>query len=109
MGLLKKLRDKVTTPNTSVDLRLDKYAFGLGESLTGSLVLSVREDFDATEIRCEIACAEEARVVRYQYDPAIKRSVPREVTETQVLFSAKPVLNGATHFITGENKKRFVP
>ncbi len=104
MGLFKKLRDKVTAPNASVDLKLDKNAFSLGDNLTGSLVISAREDFDSTEIRCEMACTEEARVIRYQYDPTIKRSVPREVMETQVLFAAKPVLSGPIHIITGETK-----
>lgn len=104
MGLLKKLRDKVTAPDVGVDLRLDKYSVGLGENLTGSLNLSIKEDFDATEVRCEIACTEQARVISYQYDPTIKRNVPREVTETHVLFSAKPVLGSATHFITGDTK-----
>lgn len=104
MGLLKKLRDKVKAPEIGVDLRLDKYSVSLGENLTGTLVLSVKEDFDATEVRCEIVCTEQARVVSYQYDPTIKRNVPREVTETHVLFSAKPVLSGATHFITGDTK-----
>jgi hypothetical protein len=104
MGFFKKLKDKVTAPNANLELKLSKYAFALGENLEGSLVVWAKEDFDSTEVRCEIECTQEARVIRYQYDPAIKRSLPHEVTETSVLFAAKPVLNGPTHIINGENR-----
>lgn len=104
MGFFKKLRDKVTAPNANLELKLSKYAFALGENLEGSLVVSAKEDFDSTEVRCELECTQEARVIRYQYDSSIKRSLPREVTETSVLFAAKPILNGSTHLINGETR-----
>lgn len=104
MGFLKKLRDKVTAPNANLDLRLSKSAFALGENLEGSLTVLAKEDFDCTEVRCEITCTEEARTIRYHYDPAIKRSLPHEVTETSVLFAAKPALSGSTHIINGETR-----
>lgn len=104
MGFFKKLHDKVTKPDVTLDLRLEKYAFALGENITGFLAVSVKEDFDSTEVRCEIACTEEAKTIRYQYDPAVKRSLPREVVETRVLFATKPTLNSATHFINGETR-----
>jgi len=88
----------------NVEVKLSKYAFTLGENLSGSLVLSSREDFHCIEIRCEIACTEEARVPWYQYDPVIKRNVLRTVTKSRVLFAAKPSLSGATHIINGENR-----
>jgi hypothetical protein len=102
MGFFKKLHNKVTAPDANVELKLGKYAFALGENLQGSLSISSREDFDSTEVRCEIACTEEAKAITYQYDPAIRRSVPREVMQSAVLFAAKPVLNGATHMGNGE-------
>jgi hypothetical protein len=105
MGFFKKLHNKVTPPDANAELRLGKYAFSLGENVEGSLALSSREDFDATEIRCEIACTEEAKTIRYEYDPAIRRSIPREVMQTAVLFSAKPVLSAATHISNGENRE----
>jgi hypothetical protein len=104
MGFFKKLKDKVTAPKVALDLRLEKFSFALGEDLVGTLNLSVQEDFECTEIRCEINCTEQARVIRYVYDPNIKRNVPQEVTETRVLFAAKPTLNGPTRLITGENR-----
>jgi hypothetical protein len=104
MGFFKKIHNKVTPPDANVELKLGKYAFYLGENVEGSLALSSREDFDATEVRCEIACTEEAKTIRYEYDPAIRRSIPREIMQTAVLFSAKPVLSPATHISNGENR-----
>jgi len=104
MGFFKKLHNKVTPPDANVEIRLNKFAFSLGENIEGTLTVSSREDFDCTEVRCEIACTEEARVPSYQYDPAIRRNVLREVTESRVLFAAKPVLSGTTHIISGENR-----
>jgi len=90
MGFFKKLKDKVTAPNANLELKLSKYAFCFRRKLGGSLIVSAKEDFDSTEVRCEIECSQEARVIRYQYDPAIKRSLPHEVTETSVLLQQNP-------------------
>jgi hypothetical protein len=105
MGFFKKLHNKVTPPDANVELKLSKYAFALGDNLEGSLSISSREDFDSTEVRCEIACTEESKAITYQYDPAIRRSVPREVMQSAVLFAAKPVLSGATHMGNGEARE----
>jgi hypothetical protein len=104
MGFFKKLHNKVTAPDVNVEIKLGSYAVALGENLQGSLTLSSREDFDSTEIRCEVACTEEAKTVSYQYDAVIKRNVLKEVQESRVLFAAKPILNGATHVGNGENR-----
>jgi hypothetical protein len=104
MHFLKKLHNRVTVPDSNVNLQLNSWNVALGDKLSGSLVLSAKEDFDCTEIRCEIECVETANVIRYQYDPTLKRSVPREVTESAVLFASKPTLNGPTHFSNGENR-----
>lgn len=104
MGFFKKLHDKVTKPDAVVELKLTNYTVALGENLEGSIYVSSKEDFDVTEARCEIQCTEEAKVVRYQYDPVAKRNELREVQETQTLFSAKPAVSGVTHISNGENR-----
>jgi hypothetical protein len=43
-------------------------------------------------------------VIRQQYDPQLKRTLPREVQESSVLFTAKPVLSGPTHLANGETR-----
>jgi hypothetical protein len=100
----KKFTNKFTAPNANVQLKLGQYSVALGENLEGTLTVSSMEDFDATEVRCEISCVEQARVIRQQYDPQLKRTLPREVQESSVLFTAKPVLSGPTHLANGETR-----
>jgi hypothetical protein len=100
----KKFKDKFTAPNANVQLKLTQYSVALGENLSGSLTISSMEDFEATEVRCEISCVEKARVIRQEYDPQLKRSLPREVEESSVLFAAKPALSGPLHLANGETR-----
>ena len=104
MDFFKKLHDKVTVPDSNINLQLNSWNVALGDKLAGSLQLSAREDFDCTEVRCEIECVQTANVIRYEYDPVAKRSLPREVSESNVIFASKPALNGPTHFSNGETR-----
>jgi hypothetical protein len=104
MGFLKKLHDKVSVPDGSLELRLDSWSVPLGQSLVGSLVFGSQEDFDCTDVRCEIECVETARVIRSVYDANLRRSIPQEFTETAVLCALRPALNGPTHFTKGESR-----
>jgi hypothetical protein len=104
MGFLKKLHDKVSAPDGTLELRLDNWSVPLGSSLAGSLVFTAQEDFDCTGIRCEGGCAETVRVIRYVYDPTVKRSLPQETHETKTLYVINPSLGGATHFTKGEQR-----
>lgn len=60
----KKFTNKFSAPEANVQLKLGAYSVALGENLTGTVTLSSREDFDATEVRCEMSCVEQARVIR---------------------------------------------
>ena len=102
MGFLKKFTNKLTAPEANVQLRLNSYSVALGENLQGTLNVNSKEEFDTTEVRCEISCVETAKVIREVYDPALKRSIPRVVDETAIIFSAKPALSGPSHFTDGE-------
>jgi len=102
MGFFKKLHDKVTAPETNVELRFNSFSVALGGNLEGSLIVTSKEDFDCTEVRVEIQCVEEAKVIKQEFDPVLKRYLPREVQESAVLFAAKPVLSSATHLSKGE-------
>ena len=104
MDFLKKIHNKLTAPDSNLELKLTNWSVVAGQNLSGSLVLSSKEDFDCTEVRCEIECAETTRVIRYTYDPAVKRSLPHEAMETAIVCSLKPILNGAAHFYNGENR-----
>lgn len=104
MDFLKKLHDKVSAPDGALELRFDNWSVPLGGSLMGSLVFSAQEDFDCTEVRCEVDCVETARVIRHVYDPNFRRSFPHETQETATLYAIKPALSGATHFTGGERR-----
>jgi hypothetical protein len=102
MGFLKKFTNKLTAPDASVQLRFTNYSIALGDNLQGTFNVASKEDFESTEIRCELACVEQAKVIREVYDPALKRSIPRVVDESVVIYSAKPSLSGPSHFTNGE-------
>jgi hypothetical protein len=104
MGFLKKFTNKLTAPDASVQLRLSTYSVSLGENVQGNLNIISKEDFESTEVRCEITCVEQAKVIREVYDAALKRSIPRMVDESAIIYCAKPVLCGPTHFVNGENR-----
>jgi hypothetical protein len=104
MGFLKKFTNKLTSPEASVQLRLSNYSVSLGENIQGNLNVISKEDFESTEVRCEIVCIEQAKVIREVYDSSIKRSIPKMVDESAVIYSAKPTLSGPTHFANGENR-----
>jgi len=102
MSFFKKFTDKIKAPDASLQLRLGNYSVALGESLQGTLNVSSKEDFDATEVRFEIQCVERANVIRQVYDANLKMSVPREEEQSTVLFEAKPPISGPTHLTNGE-------
>jgi hypothetical protein len=104
MGFLKKFTNKLTAPEASVQLRLSSFSVVLGENIQGALNITVKEDFEATEVRCEIACVEQAKVIKEVYDATLKRSIPRVVDESAVIYSVKPTLSGPSHFTNGENR-----
>lgn len=104
MGFLKKFTNKLTSPEASVQLNFSNYSVALGENLQGTLKVAPKEDFETTEVRCEIACTEQAKVIKQVYDAALKRSIPQVVEESVVIYSAKPALSGPTHFTNGENR-----
>jgi hypothetical protein len=102
MGFLKKFTNKLTAPDASVQLRFTNYSVALGDNLQGTYNIASKEDFESTEIRCELVCVEQSKVIREVYDPTLKRSIPRVVEESIVIYSAKPALSGPSHFTNGE-------
>ena len=104
MGFLKKFTNKLTAPDATVQLRFNNYSVALGDNLQGNLNINSKEDFETTEIRCEIVCVEQSKVIREVYDAALKRSIPRVVDESVIIYSAKPALSGPSHFANGENR-----
>ena len=102
MGFFKKFTNKLTAPDASVQLRFTNYSVAIGDNLQGTFNLASKEDFESTEIRCELTCVEQAKAIKEVYDPALKRSIPRVVEESVIIYSAKPALSGPSHFTNGE-------
>jgi hypothetical protein len=101
MSLLKKFKDRLTSPRARISLQLSKNNFVLGENAAATLAVSSDEEFDAQEIRVEIECVEKARVTKYEYDSLAKRDVQREVQEHRTLYFAKLPATGPQHITQG--------
>jgi len=104
MGFLKKFTNKLTAPEASVHLNLSSFSVSLGENLQGNLNVTSQENFQTTEVRVEIVCTEQARVLKQVYDPALKTSIPKLVDETAIIYNMKPSLAGSTYFSNGDNR-----
>lgn len=101
MSLFRKLRDKVTPPQVNISLFLKEPLFYLGSNVEGTVQVESREEFDCTEVRCELECVERVRKTRRVYDTALKREVEQQVWDSAVIFSTKPQLAGALHIPEG--------
>jgi len=102
MGFFKKFTNRLTAPEANVQLKFSNYSVSLGGNLQGTLTVSSKEDFDTTEVRCELQCAEQTKVMKQVYNAALRMNVPQEVQESAVIFAAKPALAGPIHFTNGE-------
>ncbi len=104
MDFFKKIGNHLTAPKADVNLQLlDQYVV-LGDCLEGTLTVMPHEVIDAEEIRCELNCTETAEVIRPVYDPVIKRTVPRQMTENRVLYQTNAVCNPPTQLINGVSR-----
>jgi hypothetical protein len=104
LGFFKKFTNKLTPPEAKVYLALATSTIALGENLQGTLTVESKEDFETTEVRCEIQCVEQSKVIKEVYDATLRTNVPKVVEQSAVIFSAKPSLSNATHFGNGEKR-----
>ncbi len=104
MGFFKKLTGKFTKPEASVSLTIPKSTFELGEDLKGAIVVSSREEFDATEVRAELRCVEKRKKEKSEWDERRRRNVRRTYWDQATLHSANPRTSGTLHLTSGFNK-----
>ena len=104
VGFFKKLTGRFTTPEASVSLTTPKSTFELGEDLKGAIVVSSKEEFDATEVRAELRCVEKKKREKREYDERRRRKVRRVYWDTATLHSVNPRASGALHLTPGFNK-----
>lgn len=101
MSVFRKLKEKVTPPKVNISVVLKKPFSALGDTLDGTVQVESQEEFDCTEVRCELECVEQVRRIRRVYNEALKREVEQQVWESAALFSAKPQLIGAMRIPEG--------
>ena len=94
MSFLKAFKDKLTPPKANISLKLNRTSFALGENVEGTLTISSSEDFQATEIRCEIECVEEAKRLKQVYDERFHSCIEKQFNESATLYSARPAVSG---------------
>jgi len=91
----------MVAPKATLTLRLNKASYVLGETIEASLNISGQEDFDATELRCEILCVEEVRRIKRVFDERLRTYVDRQVQESAELYAAKPNVTGPLKMTNG--------
>lgn len=101
MSFLKSIKNRLTSPKATVLMKFNKSSYALGENIGGTMTVSSSEDFDATEIRCEIQCVEEAKRMKRVYDDRLRVYVDREYMESTSLYSGRPALSGPTRIENG--------
>lgn len=86
MDILKKLKERITPPKVNISISLKKQFFSPGDVVEGSLNIDSQEEFDSTEIRCELECSESVRSKKGVYNAVTKRYEETDVWETKNFF-----------------------
>jgi hypothetical protein len=91
-------------PKTKVSLQLKKGTLELGSSTSGTITVSSKEEFDATEIRAELRCIEKRRRERWVYNKRLGRNVRHVYWDSATLLSDDLKASGNIHIVPGFNK-----
>jgi hypothetical protein len=91
-------------PKTAVKLELKKTAVALGASTNGTIMVSSKEEFDATEIRAELRCIEKRRRERWVYIERRRHPVRQVYWESATLLSEDLKASGPLHVVPGFKK-----
>ena len=100
MGFFKRFRK----PKTTVKLEIPKKSLALGANTNGTITISSKEEFDATEIRAELRCIEKRRQERWVYNERRRRNVRHVYWDTATLLSEDLKASGPIHIVHGFKK-----
>jgi hypothetical protein len=92
-------------PKTRVTLEIPRSSFSLGSSISGTITVSSKEEFDATEVRAELRCIEKRRRERWVYNERLRRDVRHVYWDSATLLSEDFKANGPLHIVPGFKKK----
>jgi len=100
VGFFKRFR----TPKTTVTFEIPRSSFPLGSSISGTITVSSKEEFDATEVRAELRCSEKRRRERWVYNERLRRDVRHVYWDTAILLSEDFKVSGPMHIVPGFKK-----
>ncbi len=100
MGFFKMFRK----PKTAVKLEIKKRTLAVGTSTSGTISVSSKEEFDATEIRAELRCIEKRRRERWVYNERLRRDVRHVYWDSATLLSEDLKASGSLHIVPGFRK-----
>jgi hypothetical protein len=92
-------------PKTSIKIEIPKKSLALGASTIGTITVSSKEEFDATEIRAELRCIEKRRQERWVYNERLRRNVRHVYWDSATLLSEDLKASGPMHIVPGFTKK----
>jgi len=91
-------------PKTAVKLEIKKRTLAVGTSTSGTISVSSKEEFDATEIRAELRCIEKRRRERWVYNERLRRDVRHVYWDSATLLSEDLKASGSLHIVPGFRK-----
>ena len=91
-------------PKTKVAFKISKRTIALGANIDGSITISSKEEFDATEVRAEIRCIEKRRRERWVYNERLRRNIRREYWDSATLHAENLKASGPIHIVPGFKK-----
>jgi hypothetical protein len=91
-------------PKTAVKLNIPKNSFALGSKFDGTIIVSSKEEFDATEIRGELRCIEKRRREKWVYNEQRRQNVRQVYWETATHLSEDVKASGPMHIVPGFKK-----
>ena len=92
-------------PKTRIKFEIPRSSFPLGSSISGTITVSSKEEFDATEVRAELRCIEKRRRERWVYNQRLRRQVRHVYWDSATLLSEDLKASGPLHIVPGFKKK----
>ena len=91
-------------PKTKIIFKIPKHTIALGAKIDGTITISYKEEFDATEIRAELRCIEKRRRERWVYNERQRRNVRHVYWDSATLHSEDLKASGPIHIVPGFKK-----
>ena len=91
-------------PKTAVILEIPSKSFALGTNIRGKIIVSSKEEFDATEVRAEFRCIEKRRRERWIYNRRLRRNIRHEYWDSATLHAENLKASGSLHIVPGFKK-----